>query len=99
MLYVDECVRHICSKRGILHCLVIDSSGVPVRSTMSDPETVEHIGLFGQLIDRARVIMFSFDSTDEIISLRVRSRKHEILITLDELFVFLVVQKSTNIDP
>lgn len=90
-------------------------------------ETLEFVGLFGQLIARARGSLRKLqllhderttttddggggggrrsraaaegrEEDDELTSLRVRSQKHEVLITLDKHHVFFVVQGQTEVD-
>lgn len=98
-------------KRGVKHCVVTDPNGYPVRSSFaSRVETLEFVGLYGQLIWRARVALRRLDgradqkkkresSDDEdeddevdLVSFRVRSEKHEVLITVDTHHVFFVLQ-------
>lgn len=90
--YVDECIGRILRQLGVQHCVVVDLNGIPVRSTMPDDLTIQHVGLFGQLIDKARSIISMVDPTDEITFLRVRSRKHEVFVTPDGQLIFLVIQ-------
>lgn len=120
--YADACFRLIRQKRGVLHCVCVDPNGFPVRSTWtSRTETLEFVGLFGQLITRVRASLRALlpkgggsgggggrnvsnavadadAEADEVglTSLRIRTHKHEVLITLDLHHVFFVVQAPSE---
>lgn len=67
--------------------------GVPYRSTIPDKQdTLELVGLFRQLMDKALKAIQLFDASNELEMLRIRSRNNEVFITPDKHFVFLVIQ-------
>lgn len=79
-------------KKDVLDALVIDTNGYPVKSTMSEELTIRFIGLYGQVIDKARFMLTQLDSNDEMTFMRIRSKKHEVIITPDDKCIFLVIQ-------
>ncbi|KAG4070454.1 hypothetical protein HA402_005686 [Bradysia odoriphaga] len=94
--YIEECLRLIMLKKDVLDALVIDMNGYPVKSTMSDELTLRYIGLYGQVIDKARLMLTQLDSTDEITFMRIRSKNHEVIITPDDKCIFLVIQNPRS---
>lgn len=94
--YIEECVRLIMLKKDVLDALVIDLNGYPMKSTMTEELTLRYIGLYGQVIDKARFIAQKLDSNDEITFMRIRSKNHEIIITPDDKCIFLVVQNPRS---
>lgn len=83
-------------KRDVLDALVIDMNGYPVKSTMSEELTIRFIGLYGQVIDKARFMLTQFDSNDELTFMRIRSVNHEVFITPDDKCIFLVIQNPRS---
>lgn len=83
-------------KKDVLDTIVIDTNGYPMKSTMAEELTLRYIGLYGQVIDKARFMLAQLDSNDEITFMRIRSKNHEVLITVDDKCIFLVVQNPRS---
>lgn len=83
-------------KKDVLDAVVIDMNGFPMKSTMTEELTLRYIGLYGQVIDKARFMLGQLDSHDEITFMRIRSKNHEVLITPDDKCIFLVVQNPRS---
>ncbi|KAJ6646702.1 Dynein light chain roadblock-type 2 [Pseudolycoriella hygida] len=96
--YIEECIRLIMQKKDVSDALVIDLNGYPMKSTMSDELTLRHIGLYGQVIDKARFMLTQLDPNDEITFMRIRSKNHEVIITPDDKCIFLVIQNPRSED-
>ncbi|RXG60441.1 Dynein light chain roadblock-type 2, partial [Armadillidium vulgare] len=60
--------------------IVINAEGVPVKSTLDNPTTIQYTGLISGLTDKARSVVRDLDPTNDLTFLRVRSKKHEIMI-------------------
>ena len=81
---------------------IIDQSSFPIsaarnpalalKSTMSRELTTQYAGLFVQLILKARGVVRSIDAENDLVFLRVRTKKHEVLVAPDSAYVLLVVQ-------
>lgn len=83
-------------KKDVLDAIVIDMNGFPMRTTMSEELTLRYIGLYGQVIDKARFMLTQLDPNDEITFMRIRSKEHEVLITPDDKCIFLVIQNPRS---
>lgn len=96
--YVEECYKEIMKQKDVLAVVVIGKNGHPIKSTLDDATSLQYAGLFGQLIDKTRSAIQSLDADDEMTFIRIRSRKHEVIVTPDEHAIFLVMQNPlTNI--
>lgn len=93
---MDECYLRLLHSKDVVDCIVIDLRGYPIKSSMNDSNTLEFIGLFGQLVDKVCKAITKCDTSDEMASLRIRTVKHEVLITPDDHFVFMVIQKPNT---
>lgn len=83
-------------QKDILGVVVIGKNGHPIKSTMDDATSLQYAGLFGQLIDKTRSAVQSLDPNDEMEFIRIRSRKHEVIVTADEYAIFLVLQNPVT---
>ncbi len=72
--------------------LIFNYEGVALKSTMSRELTTQYAGLFVQLILKARGVVRSIDAENDLVFLRVRTKKHEVLVAPDSAYVLLVVQ-------
>lgn len=71
-------------------------SGVAVKSTLDNTSTVQYAGLMGQLADKARSVVRDLDPSNDLTFLRIRSKKHEIMIAPDKDFIMIVIQNPTD---
>lgn len=71
-------------------------SGIPVKSTLDNTTTVQYAGLISQLADKARSVVRDLDPSNDLTFLRIRSKKHEILVAPDKDFLLLVIQNPSD---
>lgn len=71
-------------------------SGIPVKSTLDNTTTVQYAGLISQLADKARSVVRDLDPSNDLTFLRIRSKKHEIMVAPDKDFVLLVIQNPSD---
>lgn len=71
-------------------------SGIPIKSTLDNTTTVQYAGLISQLSDKARSVVRDLDPTNDLTFLRIRSKKHEIMVAPDKEFILIVVQNPVD---
>ncbi|KAK9815907.1 hypothetical protein WJX72_011732 [[Myrmecia] bisecta] len=83
---VEEALKRISSHKGILGVIIVNGDGIPIRSTFENSVTVQYAGLVSHLTYKARSAVKQLnhgEPEDELQFLRIRSKKHEILIAPD----------------
>jgi dynein light chain roadblock-type len=61
--------------------LIVNQEGVPIYSSTSDEEfAMDHAALISQLAAKAKSTIRTLDPTNDMTFLRIRSKKHEIMI-------------------
>jgi dynein light chain roadblock-type len=70
--------------------------GIPIKSTMDNTTTVQYSGLISQLSDKARSVIRDLDPSNDLTFLRIRSKKHEIMVAPDKEFILIVVQNPID---
>lgn len=70
--------------------------GIPVKSTLDNSTTVQYAGLMSQLSDKARSVVRDLDPGNDLTFLRVRSKKHEIMVAPDKDFILIVIQNPSD---
>lgn len=77
---VEECIKRISSHKGVQGSMIINGDGIAIRSTMDNAETVQYAALISRFTEKSRACVQHTDSEDELQFVRVRSKKHEIII-------------------
>ena len=60
---------------------------------------LQYSGLISYFAERAKAMVMSMDPTNELLYLRVTSRRHEILVAPDNDFVLIVMQNPAEMLP
>lgn len=71
-------------------------SGIPIKTTLDNSTTVQYAGLISSLTDKARSVVRDLDPSNDLTFLRIRSKKHEIMIAPDKEFILIVIQNPTD---
>ncbi|CAH0477507.1 unnamed protein product [Peronospora belbahrii] len=94
---VDEIINRMKSHNNVQAVLIINQEGVPIYSSTSDEEfAMDHAALLSQLTMKAKSMICSLDPTDDMAFLRIRSKKHDIMIAPDKEYALIVIQNLTN---
>jgi len=89
---VEETIKRIQSHKGVKGVLIMNNDGHAIRSNFSPEDTENYASLVSQLALKAAGVVRTLDESDELAFLRVRSKKHEIMIAPDKEYVLVVVQ-------
>lgn len=92
MAEVEETIKRLQNNKGVIGVLVMDQEGRPIRSTLNQEMTVQYAGLLQQLADKAKNVVRELDPVNDLTFLRVRSKKHEIMIAPDKDYFIAVIQ-------
>lgn len=76
--------------------MTFQRSGIPIKSTLDNTTTVQYAGLISQLSDKARSVVRDLDPTNDLTFLRIRSKKHEIMVAPDKEFILIVIQNPVD---
>lgn len=93
---VEETMKRIQSHKGVVGTIVVNSEGIPVKSTLDNTTTVQYAGLISSLADKARSVVRDLDPSNDLTFLRIRSKKHEIMVAPDKEFILIVVQNPSD---
>ena len=70
---------------------------MPIRSTLDSKSTLQYSALISQLAAKARSVVRDLDPQNDLTFLRIRSKKHEIMVSPDKDFILIVIQ-DPNVD-
>ncbi|CAI9744501.1 dynein light chain roadblock-type 2 [Octopus vulgaris] len=96
MSEVEETLKRIQSHKGVQGIIVINQEGIPIRTTMDNSTTVQYAGLILELTSKARSTVRDIDPSNDLTFLRIRSKKHEIMVAPDKDYLLIVVQSPSE---
>uniref|UniRef100_A0A667HWL5 Dynein light chain roadblock-type 2 n=1 Tax=Lynx canadensis TaxID=61383 RepID=A0A667HWL5_LYNCA len=67
-------------------------TGIPIRTTLDNSTTVQYAGLLHQLTMKAKSTVRDIDPQNDLTFLRIRSKKHEIMVAPDKEYLLIVIQ-------
>ena len=94
----EETIRRIRSHRGVKGVVIVDNAGVPIYSSLSAEETTDYAAHISQLASKARGVVRSLDPENDLTFLRIRSKKHEIMVSPDKDYSLIVIQNPNEMD-
>lgn len=92
--YIDMCFKRCLQTRDVENVIIFDHHGLIRRSTINETDAIRYAGLLDELLLKTKRAIESLNNLDEFVSMRIRSRKFEILITKDNDLYFVVFQNA-----
>ncbi|KAM8914400.1 dynein light chain roadblock-type 1 [Spinachia spinachia] len=96
MAEVEETLKRIQSQNGVQGIIIINSEGIPIKTTLDNASTVQYAGLIHQLVMKARSTVRDIDPQNDLTFLRIRSKKNEIMIAPDKDYFLIVIQNPSD---
>jgi len=93
---IDETIKRIQGHKGVIGVVVVNNSGVTIRTTLDNEQTSKYSGLLTQLAGKARSVVRELDTTNDLTFLRIRSKKHEIMVAPDKDYMLIVIQDPSS---
>ena len=92
MSEVEETLKRINSHKGVQGIVIVNSEGIPIRSTVDAAQTNQYASLITQMAHKARSGVRDLDPQNDLTFLRIRSKKHELMVAPHSDFLLLVIQ-------
>ncbi|TKR59837.1 hypothetical protein L596_029452 [Steinernema carpocapsae] len=93
---VDETIKRLQAQKDVVGVLIMDSKGRVIRSTLDEAMTTQTATLMHQLCDKSMSVVKEMDPTNDLTFLRLRTKKHEIMVAPDRDFLMAVM---TQLNP
>uniref|UniRef100_A0A8D2ZX15 Dynein light chain roadblock n=1 Tax=Scophthalmus maximus TaxID=52904 RepID=A0A8D2ZX15_SCOMX len=96
MKSVEETLKRIEAYKGVIGTIVVNAEGIPIRTTLDNSTTVQYARLLRQLAMIARSTVRDIDPQNDLTFLRIRSKKHEIMVTPENDYLLIVIQSPCD---
>lgn len=89
----EETFKRLAAFPGVQGIIVMNSEGIPIRTTLPQNKTALYVGLIHGLAVKTKSAIKEMDHQNDLTFIRLRSHKDEILIAPDREFTMIVIQK------
>jgi len=98
MADVKETLQRIKNHKGVEGVIIVNSEGVPIRPSkgMDDELTQKYAANISQLAAKARAVVRELDPTNELTFLRLRTKKHELMVAPEKDYIMIVIQNPNE---
>ena len=96
MSEVEETLKRLSLHKGVEGIVIVNNEGIPIRTTLDHDKTVQHAALISILTIKAKSVIRDLDPLNDLVFLRIRSRKHEILVAPDKDYILIVLQNPNK---
>jgi dynein light chain roadblock-type len=96
MTDAERILGELSRRPGVLGTVVMTSDGVPIRSEFPQHETNLYASMTAHFVQRTTKALAEIGDSGEPQIIRVRSKKHEMVIAPYGSFIFLAVQDPVN---
>ncbi|XP_021162892.1 dynein light chain roadblock-type 2 isoform X1 [Fundulus heteroclitus] len=91
MADVDETLKRIESHKGVIGTILVNGDGIPVRTTLDNSTTSQYARLLRSFTALASSAVRDVDPQNDLTFVRIRSKKHEIMVAPAENNNLLIV--------
>lgn len=92
----EAALKRIQTHKGVKGTMVVNSEGIPLRTDMDNSNTLQYATLCRTLSSMASSMVRDIDPENELVILRVKSRKNELIIAPYEDYLLVVIQDSNE---
>lgn len=89
----EETFKRLSALPGVQGIIVMNSDGIPIRTTLAQSKTALYVGLIHSFVAKTKSAIKEIDHQNDLSFIRLRSRNDEILISPDKEFTMIVIQR------
>lgn len=93
---VEACLKRIQSHKGVVGTIVVNADGIPIKTDLDNANTLQYASACRNLTMLASNTVRDMDPQNELLIVRVSSRKNEMIIAPKEGYHLIVVQTKTE---
>ena len=92
---VEELFKRLLGNKGVKGLIVINSDGIPIKTTLDNALTVQTAALIHGLFLKAKSTVKEINPADNLELIRLRSFKHEILVAPSPEYLLVCMQEPS----
>lgn len=96
---IEELIKSVTNHSGVKGFIIVNHEGIPIRHSFDDNDrslAIQYSASMQFLVMKAKSAIKNHDQTNELVFLRLRSHKHEILVAPEKDYLLIVIQEPTT---
>ncbi|XP_058421359.1 dynein light chain roadblock-type 1-like [Diceros bicornis minor] len=93
---VEETLERLHSQKGLQGIIVVNTEGIPIKSTTDNPTTTQYANLMHNFLLQAWSTMHKISPQNDLLFLQIHSKKNEIIVATDKDYFLIVIQNPTE---
>ncbi|XP_077503278.1 dynein light chain roadblock-type 2-like [Amblyomma americanum] len=93
---VEEIFKKLKDQEGVVGVVVTTAEGAPIRTSFDHTTTLQYSSLVTRLCEQARSTLRDLEPGNDLTFLRMRTKKHEVMIAPDKNYCLVVVQNPSG---
>lgn len=92
---IEELIKQVTSHTGVQGFIIVNNEGIPIRHSFADSSrllAIQYSALLQNLAQKAKAAIHELEPTNDLVFLRLRSKKHEILVAPESKYLLIVIQ-------
>ena len=93
---IEELLKGVTQHPGVKGFIIVNSEGIPIRHSFDDADralAIQYAGLLQQMAMKTKNAITQLDGSNDLVFLRLRSKKHEILVAPEKNYLLIVIQE------
>ncbi len=95
---IEELIKQVTNHSGVKGFIIVNNEGIPIRHSFDDNDralAIQYSASMQFLAMKAKAAIKQHDSTNDLVFLRLRSQKHEILVAPERDYILIVIQEPS----
>ncbi|XP_021954922.1 dynein light chain roadblock-type 2 [Folsomia candida] len=93
---VEEAIKRIMAYKGVVGLIVINNEGIPIKSTLENSLSIQYAAHVTPMVDKTRSMIKELNPDDELTFIRLRTKKHEVLVCPEQEYSMIVIQNPID---
>ena len=88
----EDTLKRIESHKGVTGTIIVNQDGIPIRTSLDNTTTVLYATQLQRLCQLAECSVRELDAQNELLFLRIRTKKDEVIVAPDNGYLMIVIQ-------
>ena len=96
---IEELIKSVTNHEGVKGFIIVNHEGIPIRHSFEDNDrtlAIQYSASMQFLAMKAKNAIKQHDQTNDLVFLRLRSHKHEILVAPEKDYILIVIQEPST---
>jgi dynein light chain roadblock-type len=97
---IEELIKSVTNHAGVRGFIIVNHEGIPIRHSFDEANdralVIQYSASMQFLAMKAKAAIKQHDSTNDLVFLRLRSMKHEILVAPERDYILIVIQEPVT---